>query len=359
MRRAVTVWLSICCVLCAAMVVVGGITRLTGSGLSIVEWAPLSGVVPPITERAWLDALARYRATPEGTLIHPGIELASFRALFLVEWAHRLLARVFGVVLVVPFVALILRGSIARSLARQVSLAVLLAFAQALVGWLMVKSGLADVPHVSPYRLVAHLTLGFAIVGVLFFATLEHVGWSRVEVAPSIARASRWLLVLVAITAASGGAMAGTRGGLLFSTFPDMNGAFVPDNVFARGPRAAFEDPLTAHFDHRLLAATLTIACIAFALRAMRTPLRERAMALLGALAVQISLGAATVILHVPIAIAVSHQLGGLMVFAAAVAVVQGRRARAADFDHGDVVLSAGSTFRRRRERQKGLNTIK
>jgi len=336
MRRAVSTWLAVCCLLCAAMVVVGGITRLTGSGLSIVEWAPLSGAIPPLTHDAWTAAFVRYRATPEGTLLRSDIDLASFRALFLVEWAHRLLARVFGLVLVVPVLVFY------RRIPRRAALAAALAVVQALVGWLMVKSGLFDVPHVSPYRLVLHLMIGFAIFGVLFHAWLDEIGLEPVEVTPSLGRASRPLLALVAVAAASGGAMAGTRAGHLFATFPDMNGAFVPGDVYGGGPRSVFEDPLTAHFDHRLLALLVTVAALSFLAFAWSSPLRRRAIALSVAVAVQITLGAATVILHVPIAIAVLHQLGGLIVLGASVAVLQG--CRAADFDHGDVVVPAGST---------------
>lgn len=342
MRRVVTLWLSLCCALCAAMVVVGGITRLTGSGLSIVEWAPLSGMIPPLSHDAWIDALARYRATPEGRLVNAGIDLARFQSLFLVEWGHRLLARVFGLTLVVPFVLLLMRRALDRALVRSVSLAIGLALVQALVGWLMVKSGLRDVPHVSPYRLALHLMLGFSIFGVLFDALLGHTGAEVVEVSPAVARASRSILAIIAITAASGAAMAGTRAGLLFATFPHMNGVFVPADVFAHGPRSVFEDPLTAHFDHRLLALIVTLAVLGFAVLVAQTALRRRALYLLGAVALQITLGALTVILHVPIAIAAAHQFGGLILFATAVAVARG--CRAADFDHSELVVPAGST---------------
>lgn len=341
MRRAVTLWLSLCCALCAAMVVVGGVTRLTGSGLSIVEWAPLSGAIPPLTHDAWVDALARYRATPEGTLVNAGIDLARFQSLFLVEWAHRLLARVFGLTLVVPFIVLLARRALDRRVARSVAIAIGLALVQALVGWLMVKSGLRDVPHVSPYRLALHLMLGFTIFGVLFDAALTHVGAAVVEVGPGLAHASRGVLGVIAVTAVSGAAMAGTRAGLLFATFPHMNGVFVPADVFAHGPRSMFEDPLTAHFDHRLLALVVTVAALAFAALAAQTPLRRRALYLLGAVALQITLGAATVMLHVPLAVAAAHQLGGLIVFAAAVALAHG--CRAADYGRGDLVIPAGS----------------
>lgn len=322
MSRAVRVWLWTCCALVAAMVVVGGITRLTGSGLSIVEWAPLSGAVPPLSHEGWLDALRRYRATPEGRLIRPGIELSEFRVLFLIEWGHRLLARVLALSLVVPFV--LLRRSLDDALRRRLMIVVALAALQAVVGWWMVKSGLFDAPHVSPYRLVTHLLIGFAIFGTLLFATLDHAAPEPVPI--SIAAGARALLFVVAIAAATGGAMAGTRGGLLFATFPDMNGAFVPAGVFEGGARAAFEDPLTAHFNHRLVAAALSVAILAFARAAWSTALRPRVVVLLFALGVQIALGAATVAFHVPIALAALHQLGGLLVFGASVSLVAASR---------------------------------
>lgn len=322
--RAITVWLVSLCGLVAAMVVVGGLTRLTGSGLSIVEWAPFSGVIPPLSTERWLDALVRYRATPEGRLVHPGIELEQFRALFLVEWAHRLLARVVGLALIVP--PILLRRAIDRAMARRLAVVLALAATQAFAGWWMVSSGLFDAPHVSPYRLVVHLLLAFAIFGVLLFTTLDHLGMRAVEVTPALARASRLLLALVAVTAATGGAMAGTRAGLLFATFPDMNGAWVPSGVFAGGARAALEDPLTAHFDHRLLALLLTAASLGFSAYAVRGPLRSRVYLLLFAIVLQLTLGVVTVMAHVPIAAAVAHQLGGLFVFGVTASLVHGAR---------------------------------
>ncbi len=322
MSRAVRIWLWTCCALVAGMVVVGGITRLTGSGLSIVEWAPLSGAIPPLSHEGWLDALGRYRATPEGRLVHPGIALGEFQVLFLIEWAHRLLARVLALSLVVPFV--LLRRSIDDTLRRRLLIVAGLAALQAAVGWWMVKSGLFDAPHVSPYRLITHLLIGFAIFGTLLFATLDDAAPEPVPL--SIAAGARGLLFAVALTAATGGAMAGTRAGLLFATFPDMNGAFVPAGVFAGGARAAFEDPLTAHFNHRLLAAALSLTILAFARATWSTALRPRVVLLLCALGTQIALGVATVALHVPIAIAALHQLGGLFVFGASVSLVQACR---------------------------------
>jgi cytochrome c oxidase assembly protein subunit 15 len=291
------------------MVVAGGVTRLTGSGLSIVEWAPVTGVLPPLDDVAWAQALARYRASPEGTL-RSAISLSEFRSIFLVEWAHRMLARCTGVVLVLPWVVPRLRSALPRP---KLALVGALAAAQAVMGWAMVKSGLVDAPRPSPWRLMAHLLLAFAIFGVLFHAALP-----KIEAGPrSFAKA---LVGLVAVAVASGAAMAGTRAGWLFPTFPTMGGRWVPPGVFPDGPRSIGEDALTAHFDHRLLALAVLVATTMVWWR-VEGPLRARSRRLVALVLVQGALGAATVLLHVPLAAAALHQLGGLAVFAAAVSL--------------------------------------
>ncbi len=328
MTRAIRTWLLALCALAVAMVVVGGVTRLSGAGLSITRWAPLSGALPPLDAAAWDDAFARYRASPEGRLVRPGLDLAGFQTLFWIEWAHRLLARGVGLALVAPRAWFAGRRAIDRRRGARLALVVTLAASQALSGWWMVASGLVDAPHVSPYRLAVHLLVGFLIFGVLLWTALDLGPDARVTVAPRTRRATRMLVALVLLVVVSGAAMAGTRAGWLYATFPTMNGAWIPDGVFERGPRSAFEHAVTAHFDHRLLALVLVtaVAWVAFVVRAEAPIVRRRAAMVIAAAALQIGLGAATVILHVPIAVAVAHQAGGLVVLATSLALAHAAR---------------------------------
>jgi heme a synthase len=212
-----------------------------------------------------------------------------------------------------------------------------LVIAQATAGWLMVRSGLIDVPHVSTYRLALHLLLAFAIFGVLLRTALERpspLALHETNDSPALSRATRALALLVVAAVASGAAMAGTRGGYLFATFPTMNGAWIPDGLYRAGARAAFEDPLTAHFNHRALALLVVIATSLLAIAARGQPLlRRRVGFLIAAVALQITLGALTVTLHVPLVMAVAHQLGGLVVFAAGIALVTPYRRAAEALD--------------------------
>lgn len=329
-HRAVTVWLSTACVLVAAMVVVGGYTRLSGSGLSIVEWAPVRGTLPPLSHAAWQEQLALYLQSPEGRISQ--LDLAGFQRIFLVEWGHRLLGRLVGLTIIVPLLVFVFSGSVARRTARRGLVAAVLVAAQGAMGWLMVASGLVDVPHVSTVRLSMHLLLAFALFAVLAWELLDHLGRPVVLAPARLVTASRGFLALVLVTVTTGAAMAGTRGGHLFATFPSMNGAWMPSGVFAEGPRAAVHDPLTAHFDHRLLALVLLLATIALVLGTLRAAPQVRRQVAWLALVVtaQISLGAATVMLHMPIAVAVTHQLGGLFVFATSLTLVRLMAARQA-----------------------------
>lgn len=323
-HRAVTLWLTTACVLIATMVVVGGVTRLTGSGLSIVEWAPVRGTLPPLTHEAWQHQLALYSQSPEGRLAQ--LDLPAFQRIFLVEWGHRLLGRLVGLTIVVPLALFLVSRSLPRRTARRGIAAAVLVGAQGAMGWLMVSSGLVDVPHVSTVRLAMHLLLAFTLFGLLAWELWDHLAWPQVE--SNLALPSRAFLALAVIAVTSGAAMAGTRGGWLFATFPKMNGAWLPEGSFAAGASALVNDPVTAHFAHRLMALLLALATIALAWAARNEApvVRRRVAWIAAAVTVQITLGAATVMLHMPIAIAVTHQLGGLGVFATAVALVRAAR---------------------------------
>lgn len=325
-RRSVVAWLALCCVLVAAMVAVGGYTRLSGSGLSITEWAPVRGTLPPLTEAHWKEQFARYMESPEGRLVNSTLDLAGFQRIFLVEWGHRLLGRLVGFVAVVPLAWFLWRRSLDRRTARRGLLAAVLIGAQGAMGWLMVKSGLVDVPHVSTVRLGAHLLLAFAIFAVLAWELFDLVLPPATVVARRMVVSARAFLAVIVVTVASGAAMAGTHAGWAFSTFPTMNGRWMPDGVFEAGARAAIQDPLTAHFDHRAMALAVLIFAIALPLlaRGEGRAVRRRVAIVLGAVALQITLGAATVMLRMPVWLAVVHQVWGLGLFASALGLVHG-----------------------------------
>jgi cytochrome c oxidase assembly protein subunit 15 len=323
---AVATWLFACCGLILAMVVVGGITRLTLSGLSITEWNPVTGVVPPLSRAEWLAEFARYRQVPEYRAVHLGITLAEFQTIYFWEYAHRLLGRAIGLVFAVPLAWFWWRGRLPHRLHAPLLVILGLGFAQGFVGWYMVESGLAGRVEVSQYRLVAHLALALAIYGAILWTALglafgpgEHdagAGWRR---------AAEAALMLVGVTIAAGGLVAGTRAGLVFNTFPLMDGRLVPADYAELHPfpRNWFENVAAIQFDHRLLAMTTALTVLLLWLAQLRAPLpapaRFALAALVAAAALQAALGIATLLLVVPIPLAAAHQAGAVLLLTAAI----------------------------------------
>ncbi len=327
-------WLLACALLAFAVLVVGGITRLTHSGLSIVQWRPIAGVVPPISTEDWARLFDEYRATPEYRLVNPDMALSSFRAIFWWEYAHRLLARLAGLAFLLPFLFLLARRALAPPLAWRLSAIFLLGAAQGLLGWLMVASGLVDDPRVSPLRLAAHLGLGLLLIAAMLWTA-----WSLRAPAVRFHRSSRTLracLVAVFAMALTGALVAGTRAGFAFNTFPAMNGSLVPDGVLALDPwyRNFFENLATIQFTHRAMALVLAgmvflaIRNLAFATQAPRDSRRAGALLALALLA-QLALGIATLLSVVALPIAVAHQAGAVLLWVSALyaARVQARSA--------------------------------
>lgn len=326
--RVVGWWLLVATLLLFGMIVLGGVTRLTRSGLSITTWDPITGVLPPLDDDAWRDAYARYQASPEGRLVATDLDLVGFRHIFLVEWSHRLLGRFIAVWTLIPFAYFAWKKRLPAGLVRRVAAVVALGAAQGVLGWIMVASGLVDVPHVSPYRLTAHF-----LVGVLLFAAVE---WSALDVlAPSRARiaAPRAVRATTAAVVASvvaalgwGGLMAGHHAGLVFADFPTMGGSLNPLSGRALTPTTFVADGMAVHFTHRLLATIVAIAVVAL-LVTTRSPAisrraRNLAIVLVAVVALQITLGALTVLHHVPIVLASAHQATAIALVAVAVAFV-------------------------------------
>lgn len=319
-------WLVACIVAVLLAVMVGGITRLTESGLSITEWKPVSGVLPPMGEVEWNAAFEAFQRIPQAETTHKGITLQGFKLIYWWEWFHRILARGVGLVFAIPFLVLLWRGGIPEGLHWRLTLLPLLTLGQGALGWYMVQSGLAVRSSVSAYRLTAHLALALAILVVALWTLADLRPRAREAEAPE---PWRWgllgVVALLAITLLSGGFVAGLRAGTIFNTFPLMGGAFVPPGYGQLTPwwRDAFENPVAAQFHHRLLAIGTACVVLVMSWRAGAGALGADAVRGVRAMGVvvllQVSLGIATLLLAVPIVLGVLHQLTGVLALSAGV----------------------------------------
>jgi|CXWL01.1.fsa_nt_gi cytochrome c oxidase assembly protein subunit 15 len=330
MRRTIGVWLLACSACVWIVLVTGGVTRLTHSGLSIVEWKPVVGIVPPLSEGQWQREFEKYRQTPEYLIVNAGMTVDGFKAIYLMEYSHRLLARAAGLVFVVPFLYFLFKGRIDRPLIPKLSAVALLWAMQGFLGWYMVASGLVREPHVSHLRLTVHLLAACALYAVMLSAAL---GLLRPAEAAGTRRRTwfsvlSWILVGLSFLAiASGGLVAGLRAGLAFNTFPLIGNYWVPPYLLELRPivRNFLENRLTVQYDHRVLAALLALAALVGWLGGLRCRLPRRAMTALhvlaGATAAQVALGAFTLLYRVPVALAAAHQGVALLLLAAALLV--------------------------------------
>jgi cytochrome c oxidase assembly protein subunit 15 len=335
-QRAIAAWLLLCCALVFAVIVVGGITRLSHAGLSITEWQPIVGTLPPLSAADWEEAFAKYRATPEYQQVNRGMSLDAFKHIYWWEYVHRLLGRLVGLVFIVPFALFALRGRLPEGLRWPLAGVFILGGLQGALGWYMVKSGLVDDPRVSQFRLTAHLTLAFLILGAMLWLALSLLHPERVVPNAPATAARRWsraTLACVLAMVVSGGFVAGLRAGKAYNTFPLMNGELVPSGILMIDPwwQNFFWNIATVQFDHRVLALLLAVVVCALLWKvhaAIDLPRRTHFIArLLGALVVlQIALGASTVILAVPLALGALHQAVAALVFATSVALVHALR---------------------------------
>jgi len=321
-RRAIAIWLLICAAMVFIMVIIGGLTRLTHSGLSMVEWKPLTGFLPPMTEAEWERLFAGYRQFPEFIKLNADMTLGGFKAIFWLEFIHRVWGRAIGVVFFVPFLYFLLRGRIDRSMAPGLVVVFILGALQGGLGWYMVKSGLIAEPDVSQYRLAAHLGAAFLIYGYLVWMGLGllRAGADRGR-GRGLGKALWLLLILVSVTVLAGGLVAGLDAGLIHNTFPLMDGEFVPSTLLAIEPAWAnfFENASTVQFEHRMLAmATLAVAALIW-LTSWRLPLSNRVRRSIHAVAlvagIQFGLGVATLLSVVWLPLAITHQAGALILF--------------------------------------------
>ncbi len=336
-RRQIAIWLFLCSAMVFATLVVGGVTRLTHSGLSIVEWQPLVGTLPPLSQADWLEVFEKYKQTPEYQQVNHSMSLDEFKGIFWWEYFHRLLGRLIGVVFFVPLAWFAVRRAIPVGYGWKLVGIFVLGGLQGAMGWYMVMSGLVDDPRVSQFRLTAHLLLAVVIFGAMLWVALSLLAPGRARLAdPRLRDLRRFAFVvaaLVLVMIASGGFVAGIRAGFAYNTFPLMNGHVVPPEIMVIEPwwRNFFYNMATVQFDHRLLAYVLAIVVpvLWWKLRvAPGSPGRARTGAglLMVMLAVQIALGISTLVLVVPLSLAALHQAGAVLVFGLALNVAHALR---------------------------------
>jgi heme a synthase len=334
-HRPVAIWLLVCCALVFAMVVVGGITRLTHSGLSIVEWQPIVGAIPPLNEAQWEEAFAKYRQTPEFRLRNHDMTLAGFKGIFWWEYAHRLLGRVIGLVFFVPFAYFLARRRLDAPLAWKLAGVFALGGLQGFMGWYMVASGLVGDPRVSQFRLAAHLGLAFAIYGLMLWIALGLLQPRRSKpIGRGLRALSTGLVAIVLVMVATGALVAGIRAGYAYNTFPLMNGHLVPPEILMIDPwwKNFGYNMATVQFDHRAIAWLLALIVPIAWWRVVRAadsppPARRWAHATLAALAVQFALGVITLLAGVPLAAAALHQAGAVALFTCVICLCHALRA--------------------------------
>lgn len=332
-RRAVAYWLLACCALVFAMVVVGGMTRLTHSGLSIVEWRPVTGTLPPLSEAAWQEEFTKYQSSPEFRQRNHSMTLEGFKGIFWWEYFHRLLGRLIGVAFALPFAWFLLRGAVRGRLAWQLAGIFALGGLQGAVGWYMVRSGLDHDPMVSPVRLAMHLGLAFVIHAAMLWVALGLLRTAPAGAAPPklrrLAALLPWLVFGMVIT---GALVAGIRAGYAYNTWPLMNGHLVPPEIWVIDPgwKNFVYNMAMVQFNHRTLALVVAGCAIAAWLAQRRgapdAVARAWGHALLLCVALQFALGVTTLLLRAPLPLAVVHQAFAMVVFTCAIGYAHAMR---------------------------------
>lgn len=329
-QAAVKAWLWTVAFLVLVMVGVGGATRLTGSGLSITEWQPIMGAIPPLSDAEWQVAFDKYRQIPQYTQVNKGMSLAEFKFIFWWEWGHRLLGRLIGVVFAVPLVWFWWKGAIGGRLGRQLVGLLVLGGLQGAMGWYMVMSGLTERVSVSQYRLAAHLGLAIVIFGAIVWVALDlgrrGAKSPRLDTMTHCQRGmAHWLVALILVQILLGALVAGLKAGLTYNTWPLMDGKLIPGGLFSISPwwLNAFENITTVQFNHRLMAYVLLVAAAWHAWSVQRVADDARisgsAWAVLAAVLAQAALGIWTLLEVVPLSLGIAHQTLAVIVFGVAV----------------------------------------
>lgn len=340
--RQLALWLLCCAVVIYGMILLGGVTRLTESGLSMVEWRPIMGIWPPVGEAAWLEVFEKYKRFPEYQKINQGMSLDAFKVIFMYEYLHRVLGRLIGLLFMLPLAFFALRGVIRPGMMPRLLLLLFLGGCQGLLGWYMVKSGLVDRPSVSQYRLTAHLGLAVALYAAILWQVMNlwprtGAGFSGGSFSGAFSTLARWsplLVLMVYLMILSGGLVAGTDAGYAYPTWPKMGSGFIPPGLYQDSPRwlAAFENVTTIQFNHRMFAYVLLLLVGGFGLklalqREDRT-LRWLGMAVIAALLLQVTLGISTLLSRMAIPVAAGHQGGAILLLTVLLFTVHALRRR-------------------------------
>ena len=331
-KRTVATWLLICCALVFAMVVLGGVTRLTGSGLSMVDWRPVTGVLPPLGESEWQQVFEMYQKTPEFQKKNSHMNVNDFKEIFWLEYLHRLLGRIIGIIFLIPFLIFIWKGYIQKREFPKYTLMFVLGGMQGVLGWYMVKSGLVDNPHVSQYRLTAHLIAAFLIYAYMFWVALTLLFPSESTDNHPWYGKTLALTTLISITIISGGFVAGLKAGKIYNTFPKMGESWIPPDLLTLEPtwKNFFENMTTVQFDHRVLAITTFVLIVTYWVKLRKTSLptgmRRGVNALFHTAILQVALGIFTLLLVVPTILAASHQAVAMLLFTVAIYLCHGFR---------------------------------
>ncbi len=325
-NRQIAIWLLVCAAVIFGMIVLGGVTRLTGSGLSMVEWKPLMGVIPPLSESQWQETFEKYQAYPEYQKVNKGMTVAEFKKIFVFEYAHRVLGRSIGVLYFFPFMFFLLRKKVAPTLLPKLWVLFVLGGLQGLLGWYMVKSGLVDVPRVSQYRLTAHLGLAVVIYAyMIWLACSLLIKKPHSPTDSALSKYSMTLTVLIFFMILSGGLVAGIDAGFAYNTFPLMDGKFFPVGLYNLTPAwlSIFEDITTVQFNHRIFAYFIIALVLVFVVLSLKRGVQDQqklALMLLGlTLVLQVVLGITTLLLVVPIPLAAAHQGGAILLLSASI----------------------------------------
>ena len=349
-NRAVKWWLFSVAALIAIMVLVGGATRLTESGLSIVEWKPVTGMLPPLTDAQWTQAFEGYKTIPQYRELNAGMSLSEFKTIFWWEWSHRLLGRVIGAVYLLPFLFFLWRGMLGGELKRRLWLIFGLGALQGAVGWWMVASGLSQRVEVSQYRLATHLVLALLIFAAIVWTLRRLTDRPPLMANARLKITSVALLSLVFLQLYFGALVAGLRAGRVYNTWPDIDGAFIPSTarLFFEEPwwRNLFDNTLTVQFEHRMTAYALLVLAVLHAVDAVasRTGMAvvRGAWWLMAAIILQATLGILTLLNQVPIDLALTHQAVAIVVLTLAIFQTERLVARRSAQDQERPVLPVG-----------------
>ena len=329
-------WLRAVCLSVMVILLVGGITRLTGSGLSMVDWRPVSGILPPIDEQAWVDEFSQYQQSPQYKLVNKGMSLDEFKYIFFWEYLHRVLGRIVGLICLVPYLWFLLRGKLSGSLKKKGALLVVLVCAQGLMGWYMVKSGLVKNPEVSHFRLAAHLSLAFAIFGLAWWTSLGLMPKSLVKSSMPTNSFRKWAIILISVLGLQivyGAFTSGMKAGYGFNTYPLMGGELMPEALFSASPFWSnfVSDKFSVQFIHRWMGTCLAIGVLYYCWLTLNSGhlniwLSKWTKRTAFFVTLQFALGVGTLlyISDYPVFLPLVHQFIALFLFASLLALIHG-----------------------------------